>query len=176
MGDLRRDQIIPSRPFYKVGIDLEGPIIAIPNLKRSRVTIKSYIAIFICFSTKATHLEIISDLTTETFLACFERFIARRSRPSVIWSDNATNFKGAYALLNPLFKLCKSNSIQRFSAEEGFNWNFIPPAAPNFGGLWEVESSPGPSIQVLRPLESEVSATTTAEAEMEEFTAQLERR
>ncbi|KAF8784638.1 hypothetical protein HNY73_010289 [Argiope bruennichi] len=39
-----------------------------------------------------------------------------------------------------------------------------------------VESSPGPSIQVLRPLESEVSATTTAEAEMEEFTAQLERR
>ncbi|XP_055928005.1 uncharacterized protein LOC129959207 [Argiope bruennichi] len=137
MGDLPRDRVIPSRPFDKVGIDFAGPIITKPNLKRSRVTMKSYIAIFICFSTKAIHLEVISDLTTEVFLACFKRFITRRSRPSVIWSDNATNFKGAYALLNPLFKLCKSNSIQRFSADEGIKWNFIPPAAPNFGGLWE---------------------------------------
>ncbi|GFT08887.1 uncharacterized protein TNCV_4104061 [Trichonephila clavipes] len=44
-------------------------------------------------STKATHLEVVSDLTTEAFLACLRRFIARRSKPSVIWSDNATNFK-----------------------------------------------------------------------------------
>ncbi|GFU32858.1 integrase catalytic domain-containing protein [Trichonephila clavipes] len=92
-GDLPRDRIVPSRPFEKVGLDYAGPIITKPNLKRSRVTLKSYIAIFICFSTKATHLEVVSDLTTEAFLACLRRFIARRSKPSVIWSDNATNFK-----------------------------------------------------------------------------------
>ncbi|GFU16891.1 uncharacterized protein TNCV_1709431 [Trichonephila clavipes] len=92
MGDLPRDRIVPSRPFEKVGLDYAGPIITKSNLKRSRVTLKSYIAIFICFSTKATHLEVVSDLTTEAFLACLRRFIARRSKPSVIWSDNATNF------------------------------------------------------------------------------------
>ncbi|GFT05035.1 uncharacterized protein TNCV_530911 [Trichonephila clavipes] len=89
MGDLPRDRIVPSRPFEKVGLDYAGPIITKPNLKRSRVTLKSYIAIFICFSTKATHLEVVSDLTTEAFLACLRRFIARRSKPSVIQGDQA---------------------------------------------------------------------------------------
>ncbi|GFW21589.1 integrase catalytic domain-containing protein [Trichonephila clavipes] len=137
MGDLPRDRIVPSRPFEKVGLDYAGPIITKPNLKRSRVTLKSYIAIFICFITKATHLEVVSDLTTEAFLACLRRFIARRSKPSVIWSDNATNFKGARNILNEWNEICKFNRIQLFSAEEGIEWNFIPPASPHFGGLWE---------------------------------------
>ncbi|GFS79646.1 uncharacterized protein TNCV_4241171 [Trichonephila clavipes] len=137
MGDLPRDRIMPSRPFEKVGLDYAGPIITKPNLKRSRVTLKSYIAIFICFSTKATHLEVASDLTTEAFLACLRRFIARRSKPSVIWSDNATNFKGARNILNEWNDICKSNRIHLFSAEEGIEWNFIPPTSPHFGGLWE---------------------------------------
>ncbi|GFW40573.1 uncharacterized protein TNCV_4824091 [Trichonephila clavipes] len=107
------------------------------KFKRSRVTLKSYIAIFICFSTKATHLEVVSNLTTEAFLACLRRFIARRSKPSVIWSDNATNFKGARNILSEWNEICKSNRIQLFSAEEGIEWNFIPPASPHFGGLWE---------------------------------------
>ncbi|GFW59813.1 uncharacterized protein TNCV_4719041 [Trichonephila clavipes] len=140
MGDLPRDRIVPSRPFEKVGLDYAGPIITKPNLKRSKVTLKSYIAIFICFITKATHLEVVSDLTTEAFLACLRRFIARRSKPSVIWSDNATYFKGAKNILNEWNEICKSNRIQLFSAEEGIEWNFIPPASPHFGGLWEKQT------------------------------------
>ncbi|GBM01529.1 hypothetical protein AVEN_202404-1 [Araneus ventricosus] len=154
MGDLPRDRIVPSRPFDKVGIDFAGPIITKPNLKRSKITIKSYIAIFICFSTKATHLEVVSDLTTEAFLACLRRFIARRSRPSIIWSDNATNFKGANAILNPLFKMCKSSTVQNFSTEEGIQWNFIPPASPNFGGLWEA------NIKSMKNILLKVAKTT----------------
>ncbi|GFU43695.1 uncharacterized protein TNCV_1092911 [Trichonephila clavipes] len=88
-------------------------------------------------STKATHLEVVSDLTTEAFLACLRRFIARRSKPSVIWSDNATNLEGARNILSEWNEICKSNRIQLFSAEEGIEWNFIPPASPHFGALWE---------------------------------------
>ncbi|GFY60556.1 integrase catalytic domain-containing protein [Trichonephila inaurata madagascariensis] len=87
--------------------------------------------------TKATHLEVVSDLTTETFLACLRRFTARRSKSSVIWSDNATNFKGARNILNDWDEICKTNPIQPFSAEEGIEWNFIPPASPHFSGLCE---------------------------------------
>ncbi|GFU11787.1 integrase catalytic domain-containing protein [Trichonephila clavipes] len=137
MGDLPRDRIVPSRPFEKFELDYAGPIITKPNFKRSRVTLKTYIAIFICFSTKATHLEVVSDLTTEAFLACFRRFIARRSKPSIIWSDNAMNFKGARNILNEWNEICKSNRIQLFSVEEGIEWSFIPPASPHFGVLWE---------------------------------------
>ncbi|GFV49685.1 uncharacterized protein TNCV_4042591 [Trichonephila clavipes] len=64
-------------------------------------------------------------------------FIARRSKPSVIWSENATNFKGARNILNDWNKICKFNTIQLFSADEGIEWNFIPPASPHFDELWE---------------------------------------
>ncbi|GFY75037.1 integrase catalytic domain-containing protein [Trichonephila inaurata madagascariensis] len=119
MGDLPKDRITPSRPFEKVGLDFAGPILTKPNLKRSKVIIKSYIAIFICFSTKSTHFEVVSDLTTEAFLACLRRFISRRSRPSIIWSDNASNFKGARNILMSMLELCQSDPVQNFAAEEG---------------------------------------------------------
>ncbi|GFV92326.1 integrase catalytic domain-containing protein [Trichonephila clavipes] len=47
------------------------------------------------------------------------------------------NFKGARNILNEWNEICKSNTIQLFSAEEEIEWNFIPPASPHFGGLWE---------------------------------------
>ena len=44
----------------------------------------------------------VSDLTTEAFIATLRRFIARRSRPSFIWSDHGTNFVGAARELKEL--------------------------------------------------------------------------
>ncbi|GFU59026.1 uncharacterized protein TNCV_794371 [Trichonephila clavipes] len=57
---------------------------------------------------KAIHLEIVSDLTTEAFLAALKRFVARRGRPIEIHSDNGRNFVGANnelrKILRALFK------------------------------------------------------------------------
>ncbi|GFT22448.1 uncharacterized protein TNCV_3274171 [Trichonephila clavipes] len=55
----------------------------------------------------------------------------------------ATYFKAARNILNEGNEICthKSNRIQLFSAEEGIEWNFIPPASPHFGGLWEVHET-----------------------------------
>ncbi|GFV21971.1 integrase catalytic domain-containing protein [Trichonephila clavipes] len=86
---------------------------------------------------KATHFEVVSDLTTDSFLASLRRFIARRSKPATIWSDNATNFKGAKNVLDILLKICQSDPVQKYSAKEGIEWKFIPPASPHFGELWE---------------------------------------
>ncbi|UYV79361.1 hypothetical protein LAZ67_17002296, partial [Cordylochernes scorpioides] len=137
MGDLPKNRLLPGRPFEKIGIDLAGPIQAKPMLKRSKVIFKFYIVLFVCFTTKAIHLEISSDLTAETFLAALKRFISRRGRPTDIYSDNATNFKGASNILKERWKLFNAANIQDFSAIESINWHFIPPSAPNFGGLWE---------------------------------------
>ncbi|GFX69733.1 integrase catalytic domain-containing protein [Trichonephila clavipes] len=164
MGDLPRDRIVPSRPFEKVGLDYAGPIITKSNLKRSRVTLKSYIAIFICFSTKATHFEVVSDLTTEAFLACLRRFIVRRSKPSVIWSDNATR-----NILNEWNEICKSNPIQLFSAEEGIEWNFIPLTSPHFGGSWEanIKSMKGILMRVAKSAIMNFEQLTTLVTQIE---------
>ncbi|XP_035226660.1 uncharacterized protein LOC118198990 [Stegodyphus dumicola] len=154
MGDLPRDRVVITRPFEKIGLDFVGPVITKPNLKRSRVMLKSYIAIFICFSTKAIHLEVVSDFSTEAFLACLRRFIARRFKPSIVWSDNATNFKGTKNVLDKLFRICRSDPIQRFSSEEGITWKFIPPSSSHFGGLWEAH------IKSMKRVLTKVAKTT----------------
>ena len=62
---------------------------------RRPVLVKSYVCAFVSLSVKAVHLELVLDLTTEAFIACLRRFVARRGKPSLIWSDNGKNFVGA---------------------------------------------------------------------------------
>ena len=143
-------QIMADLPFFRVnkchtfqwcGLDYAGPFLTRPNLTRSKVTIKAYLAIFVCCATRAIHLEVVSSLSTDDFLACLRRFIARRGKPTDMYSDNGTNFVGADRVLKELYHLFKSNThqekITNAMTNEGINWHFNPPAAPHYGGLWE---------------------------------------
>lgn len=141
MGSLPQDRVNVSRPFQKVGLDFAGPQeLKQSRLRRTLVT-KGYICVFVCFATKAVHLELTSSLTTAAFLASLKRFIARRGLPSDIYCDNASTFKGARNQLNELFKLQSSGEhrgqVQSFAAQQGINFHFIPSYSPVFGGLWE---------------------------------------
>ena len=65
--------------------------------------LKSYVkAVFLSFSTKAMHLELVSDLTTASFVVTFRQFMAGRGKPLIIWSDHGTNFVGATQELGEL--------------------------------------------------------------------------
>ncbi|GBM43658.1 hypothetical protein AVEN_78030-1 [Araneus ventricosus] len=71
---------------------------------------KDYIAIFVCSTTKALHLELVSDLTSEAFIAALKRFCSRRGTPKDIHSDNGITFIGAKKKLGDLFKfICEIN-------------------------------------------------------------------
>lgn len=90
-----------------------------------------------CFVTKAVHLELVSDLTTEAFLAALRRFFARRGLSKTIYSDNGTTFQGAKSELARFLKDQSSEFISELS-NQFVDWVFIPPPrAPHFGGLWE---------------------------------------
>jgi hypothetical protein len=69
MGELPSTRVQPSRPFLTTGIDYAGPISLRLGLTRSKVIMKGYIAVFVCFTTRAIHLEVVTNLTTEAFLA-----------------------------------------------------------------------------------------------------------
>lgn len=92
-------------------------------------------------ATKAVHLELITSLSTEDFLLALKRFISRRGNPSVIYSDNGTNFVGARNQLNDLHHFFRSNnlseSINDFLSKNEISFKFIPPRSPHWGGLWE---------------------------------------
>ncbi|XP_055585541.1 uncharacterized protein LOC129738386 [Uranotaenia lowii] len=140
VGQLPSPRITPGRPFLATGIDYCGPVfIKSPN-RRAGPT-KGYVALFVCFRTKAVHIELVGNLTTDAFLAALRRFMSRRGYPQHIYSDNATNFCGAKSELNALFKMFHNRAdvenIQSSLAAVRIVWHLIPPRAPNFGGLWE---------------------------------------
>jgi hypothetical protein len=102
---------------------------------------KGYVAVFVCLSIKAVHIELVLDLTTGSFIAALRRFIARRGKPKLIECDNAKNFRGASRELDELAQQFKNQQTQEIiahsCAEDGIEFKFIPPRSPNFGGLWE---------------------------------------
>ncbi|BES87324.1 Hypothetical protein NTJ_00129 [Nesidiocoris tenuis] len=105
---------------------------------KSATKVKAYVAIFVCFSVKACHLELVSDLSTSAFLGAFKRFISRRGVCAKIYSDNGTNFVGAKREMKKLlFDYEKGHSITDLATSEGVEWHMIPPGSPHFGGLWE---------------------------------------
>ena len=138
MGDLPRERIeIPSRAFQDVGLDFGGPFITKTG---SKILTKSYMAVFVCFASKAVHIEAVSDLTTGAFIASLRRFASRRGCPTTIYSDNGSNFTGAKVEIEALKAIIQdehSDSLQATAAGLNIKWVFIPPRAPHFGGLWE---------------------------------------
>ncbi|XP_043271219.1 uncharacterized protein [Venturia canescens] len=141
MGDLPAQRVCGFvRPFVTTGIDYAGPIQIRESRRRGRIHVcKGYIAVFTCFSTKAVHLELVTELTTEAFLAALRRFTARRGVCSQLFSDNATNFVGAARELKEIYEFLEKEKteIENNLANQRIQWNFIPPRAPTFGGLWE---------------------------------------
>lgn len=141
MGNLPAARVTPTRAFFSTGCDFAGPI-TIKNLHgRGSKKFKAYIAVFICFSTKAVHLEAVSSLTTDAFISSLKRLIGRRGHPHDIYCDNGTNFVGAKRSLTEMQVLMKQQNnqlkIDQFLSTLDIRWHFNPPAAPHFGGLWE---------------------------------------
>ncbi|XP_069355400.1 uncharacterized protein [Maniola hyperantus] len=85
---------------------------------------------------KAVHLELVTDLTKEAFLAALNRFTSRRGKPATIFSDNGTTFIGA---CNELAQFLKNSLefVQCQLIDQGINFKRIPAYSPNFGGIWE---------------------------------------
>lgn len=138
MGDLPVTRVSPVRPFYVCGTDFAGPFLVRDGKLRNRVIIKSYMCIFICFTTKAVHIEIVSDLTSDSFLNCFKRFISRRGLCKKIYSDNGKNYVGAHNQIKDfLISLNKDESFHSFCSQNNTSWHFIPAMSPHQGGLWE---------------------------------------
>lgn len=141
MGSLPPGRVTISRPFYHCGVDYAGPLMLRESRRRNARNIKAYVAIFVCFATKAVHIETVSDLTSDAFIGALKRFVSRRGKPAHIYSDNATTFVGAHRQLREFYESIKNEQaqidIEHFLRHQGTTWNFIPPHAPHFGGLWE---------------------------------------
>lgn len=141
MGNLpaARTKIV-EKAFTYTGTDLCGPIHLRMMAKRGVKTQKGYIVIFICLSTRAIHIEIVVDLTAESFIAAFRRFIGRRGNVLHLYCDNGTNFVGA----NTILKLESEEAMNDYNMQikdslssMNTKFHFNPSISPWMGGIWE---------------------------------------
>ena len=141
MGDLPDHRISPARPFDYTGVDFAGPFDVKRGHTRKPVLVKAYACLFVCMSTKAVHIDCTEDLSTASFMLCFERFINRRGFPQHVYTDNGSNFIGAARTFGTPTQL--PYDLQDFTAKtadmqaHGVSWHFIPARSPHCGGIWE---------------------------------------
>lgn len=65
---------------------------------------KRWVALFTCMASRAVHLEIAADLSSDSCILCIKNFINLRGVPVKIRSDNGTNFVGADNIIYDLTK------------------------------------------------------------------------
>lgn len=106
MGDLQKTRLSPGNVFEIVGVDYAGPFNKASKKGRVAKISKCYMCLFICFSTKAIHIEIVSDLTTEAFVLALRHFVLRR----VVGNVNLT-FEELYSLLTQIESLLNSRPL-----------------------------------------------------------------
>ncbi|XP_053691523.1 uncharacterized protein LOC128740039 [Sabethes cyaneus] len=137
MAELPASRITEARPFSVTGVDYWGPITLKPCHRRAAPR-KAYVAVFVCFTTKAVHLELVPELTTSKFMQALRRFVSRRGLCADLYSDNGRNFVGAANELRQLVHTAEcQQTIAHECASNGIRWHFNPPKASHFGGLWE---------------------------------------
>ena len=89
-------------PFTYTGVDYAGPLHV--RTYGQTETDKAWICLFTCLVTRAVHLEVVTDMSTETFIRALKRFSARRGVPCKFHSDNRKTFKAAACFLEAVFK------------------------------------------------------------------------
>ena len=129
MAPLPNFRVQESPPFSKVGVDFAEPLY-VKGLKGK--TRKMYITLFSCCVTRALHLELVEDLTAQSFLRCLRRLTARRGTPELIVSDNAK--KAAAKSINRIFR---NKDVQREFESRRIEWKFNLERSPWWGGMFE---------------------------------------
>lgn len=123
---LPKDRTNLSHTFQVTGVDLAGPLL-------TKTRDKYWIVIFTCAVYRAVHLELVPSLSTSAFTLALRRFLSRRGRVCVFYSDNGTNFVG----LNRALQTLDWHKIQKEFEVNQIKWKFNPPSSPWWGGFWE---------------------------------------
>ena len=124
MSDLPRERLaFKEPPFLNTGINYCGPFFV--SVKKS--TEKRWGFLFTCLTTRAVHFEVVPSMDISSCVMGVERFCARREIPSVIWSDNGTNFVVSEKELLSNINYWNQQVFSESLAKKGIKWKFNYP-------------------------------------------------
>lgn len=133
MSDLPVERTEPTPPFTYCGMDCFGPFWT----KQGRKQEKRYGLLLTCFCSRAIHIEMLEDLSTDTFINGLRCFIALRGAVRQIQCDQGTNFMGAKNELSATLKELDTNRLNVFLTEKQCDFVMNAPHASHAGGVWE---------------------------------------
>lgn len=151
MADLPRDRTDPSPPFTYCGMDCFGPFYT----KQGRKTYKRYGLLFTCLCSRAVHVEMLEDMTTDAFINALRCFIAIRGAVRHIRSDQGTNFMGARNELKNALKEVSKERVAAYLAMKQCDFCLNAPSSSHAGGVWERQ------IRTIKGVMSSVLAQST---------------
>ena len=128
-----RTEVAPA--FLNVGLDFAGPLFVKGHGRKS--SSNAYILLFSCCVSRAIHLEVVPDLTVESFLHGLHRFMSRRGIPKLLLSDNAKAFKTVSILVKKILEIAKTAKVCEFFLDHSMSWRFILAKSPWWEGVYK---------------------------------------
>ena len=133
MADLPGSRTEPLPPFSFCGMDCFGPFVT----KQGRKEYKRYGLLFTCMCSRAVHIEMLDDMTTDSFIIGLRNFIAIRGAVTELRSDHGGNFVGASNEFTAALSQLDISRIATFLAKQQCNFVFNAPLSSHAGGVWE---------------------------------------
>ncbi|XP_055640752.1 uncharacterized protein LOC129778100 [Toxorhynchites rutilus septentrionalis] len=127
MGELPAAGVTASRPSSATAVDYWGPTALRPPYRRAASS-KAYIAVFVCFSTRAVHIELVTDLSTAKLIQALRRSVSHQSLCAVVYSVNGRNFLVAD---NEIQRLVRNQQHRQTVAQECAT-NGMQPLTPEY--------------------------------------------
>ncbi|CAI5661726.1 unnamed protein product [Oreochromis niloticus] len=129
MADLPEDRMETTPPFTYCGMDCFGPF----HVKEGRKELKRYGLLITCMCSRAVHLEMLDDLSTDSLINSLRAFMAIRGTVRQIRCDQGTNFVGTRNEFIGAFKEMDQAKLGKLDCEFLMN----TPASSHMGGVWE---------------------------------------
>ncbi|KAI3351065.1 hypothetical protein L3Q82_005632 [Scortum barcoo] len=106
-------------------------------IKQGRKENKRYGLLFTCLSSRAIHLEMLNDMSTDSLINGLRCFISIRGTIRQIKSDQGSNFVGAKNEFKEALKELDADRLTAFLAEKQCDFSMNAPYSSHVGGVWE---------------------------------------
>jgi hypothetical protein len=133
MGELPIERLEKTAPFTYVGMDVFGHF----NVKDRRTELKRWGLLFTCLYSRAVHIELLEDLSTDAFINALRSFVAIRGPVQILFSDQGTNFMGAKNEFRKQLNMATDEKLKAYLVNSMIEFRTNSPEASHQGGTWE---------------------------------------
>ncbi len=133
MADLPEERLEFTPPFTYVGMDCFSPF----TIKKGRSEVKRYGLIFTCLYSRAIHIEMVEDMSADSFINGLRCLIAIRGAVQLLRSDQGSNFVEARNKLKEALKELDMKRVENYLLQNQCEFVMNAPGSSHAGGVWE---------------------------------------